>query len=172
MPIGPAMRNQKALTEVLAPGFILLLASVFGLFILRTFQRQRLGKLKSHVLVGEPHGSKPQLTTTTMSIPLTRGNEFDTNDLPNFQTRLEERQCFEFLSQLPAPTLMYNLPAEPVDENHQPTTFQNENTTVRRSVYQDTPIAASGRRRRDVLEQHFDPGNGRQRRRKMVVYSG
>jgi len=163
MPTLPTWRGHKALTSSLVSGIFLLLTSLVGPFILRTFERRRITpannptktEVKPRPAVAEkPHSGSSEKDGTTA----TPTESLQTQSSP--EAELEAYNAF--ISQFPLPSLAFATAQATIPDC-------GAELAKQQRMYRD--ISPSGQAR-TVLEQHQDFGNGRRFRRKMVVYSG
>jgi len=172
----PVWRNHKALSGSLVPGIFLLFASLCGPFILRSIQRRRSTSRPSR-----PVGIKPSLMTTDSHLKGspegssgTNGDIQQPNMAPSAANSREIADYCAFIAQLPSPTLAFAPPMERPPTIPAASTAMSAPTAATEGincqrVYQETSPSGDIR---TVLEQHYDLGNGRRWRRKMVVYGG
>ncbi|KAI5853707.1 hypothetical protein BZA05DRAFT_267511 [Tricharina praecox] len=172
----PVWRNHKALSGSLVPGFFLLFTSLFGPFILRSIQRRLTSPRPSR-----PAELKPSLMTTEDLLKdspegssATHGDIHHPNMAPSAANSREIADYCAFIAQLPPPTLSFCPSMEhpstaPETSSEMAAPAPTAEGTNYQRVYKE--ILPSGDIR-TVLEQHYDMGNGRRWRRKMVVYGG
>jgi hypothetical protein len=170
MPVFSTWRSQRTLTGGLVSGFFLLLTSIFGPFLLRTFQRRRRLDLPY------PTENKTQLMIierTAEDSPCDEkvGAATEEPQPAPIQNSPEEEleRYYAFIAQFPSPTLSCSpLTGDSTLPQTDTQAAEIEGIKTQR-LYQD--ICPSGEVR-SVLEQQHDFSNGRRWRRKLVVYSG
>lgn len=172
MPAFPPLRNHKALTGSLASGFFLLLASLFGPFVLRNFERRRWTfnpinpiRHEEKRCVSDPSGDLP-LAPSVPEAQLPGG-------IPEFREPLQLlEELNAFISQLPPPTLAFSNGTsglQPPAAMLASAPAEGEEAAGRQQrIYTD--VSPTTGEARAVLEQHHDFGGGMRWRRKLVVY--